>query len=184
MRGVEEKKSKLNESDVVYFMSLFKIEQSRTWTKTGKPSYLDAAETNVGVAILKLAELARGYRQLPSYEESLAAAFCERGDIRCQAQKFAEARSDFDKSLELHQALTKRYPDLPESYGQIGTSYGGLANIAIALRDQDAAPLFQKAAVALQEALRRSPDDARFKRKLDEVRRAQSTTQGSSGSSM
>jgi len=185
MRGMEEKKSKqVNESDVVYFMSQFKIEQATTWTKTGKPSFLEAAESNVGVAIVKLAELARDYRQLPGYEESLAAAYGKRGEIRCEAQKFSEARIDFDKSVELHQAMIKKYPDLPESYGQVGTSYAGLARVAIALKDQDAAPLLQKAAAALQEALRRSPDDARFVLKLDEVQRAQSTVQGSSGSSM
>ena len=185
MRSMEEKKSKqVNESDVAYFLLQFKIEQSRTWAKTGKPSFLDAAEKNVGAAIAKLTELARDYRQLPGYEESLAAAICERGEIRCQAQKFAEARTDFDKSAELHQALIKKYPDLPEPYGQAGTCYASLARVAIALQDQDAAPLFQKAAAALQDAVRRSPGDARFARKLDEVQRAQSTAQGSSGSSM
>ncbi|MCI0461304.1 MAG: hypothetical protein L0Z62_30520, partial [Gemmataceae bacterium] len=168
LRGMQEQKSKLvNEADGVHFMAECRLEQSKTWART--PKYLPAAEKNLGVAINNLTELARNHTRIPTYRESLGAAYQERGQLRLQGRNYQGARDDLRKATEVLATLVEQHGALPGPRGALGKAYAGLGQVALQLKDEDPAQWLTKAATELRAAVARSPEDAQLKRALDDL---------------
>ncbi|MCI0641181.1 MAG: protein kinase [Gemmataceae bacterium] len=170
LKGMLDGKPKMvNEADVVLFMSECQIEQCKSWAKVAKPKFLAAAETNLGVAINKLAGLVRDYPKIPAYQEALAEAYRERGEVRLQAQNFQGAREHFQSAQKLLAPLVQKYPELPSLHSELGRTLLGLGKAARALKDDQRHPWFEQAAAELKSALARSPEDAQLQAVLDEL---------------
>jgi eukaryotic-like serine/threonine-protein kinase len=166
LTGMQEKKaSAINAADVVHFLAECRVEQSKTWAKN--PAFLESAEKNMGVAINRLAELAVEYKRIPAFQEALGAALNERGQLRLQQRNYPGAREHFKSAQERLAPLVQAHDNLPELRGELGKSYAGLGQVALALKDDDPEPWFQKAAGELREAVARSPEDAQLQRSRD-----------------
>jgi serine/threonine protein kinase/tetratricopeptide (TPR) repeat protein len=159
----------VNEADIIHFRAECQIEQAKTWAKINKPKYLTSAEANMGLAINRLLQLARDYPRIPTYQESVAKAFRERGEVRVQAENFQGAREHFQSALDLLVSLSNKYDSLPELRAELGKSYAGLGKAAFALQDGKSAQFYKTAISEIRKASARSPDDARFKQWLAEL---------------
>jgi hypothetical protein len=159
----------VNPADVLNFLARCRLEQSRTWAKT--PERRANAEINAGAAALQWEGLARNYPGIPHYREWLGVAYQFRGQLRADAERFDEARADFDKSRQVLEELVKEFPQLPYNHGSLGRTYAGLARLARRSGNEaGAADWFAKAFDALRKAVEQSPDDAGERRSLEEVR--------------
>jgi serine/threonine-protein kinase len=169
---VDKRPTGVNLADVLHFMASCRLEQCRTWVKT--PERRANAEKNLGAAATQWEGLARDYRRVPMYRESLALAYQARGELRAEDRRADEARADFDKSRTLLEEYVKDYPDLPGARGELGRTYLGLGRLdRLAGNGAEAARWFGLAAEALGKAVEQSPDNARDRRSLEDVRAEQ-----------
>jgi tetratricopeptide (TPR) repeat protein len=128
------------------------------------------AQTNLGVAINKLAELERTYKKLPGYREAAGYAFYVRGEIREKTRDFKKALEDFEVGKAIFRPLARAYPDLPGLHGNLGDACAGLGRTTGALGKADAAKHFKDAASEFAIAIRQSPTDAHLARALKALR--------------
>jgi serine/threonine protein kinase/tetratricopeptide (TPR) repeat protein len=168
----EAKPAKINEADINFFRAECQIEQAKTWAKIAKPRYVASAKENMGQAINKLVQLSRTFPKIPVYQESVARAFRERGDVLIQMEDFAGARDHFQKAHDLLVALTTKYDQLPELHAELGKSYAGLGKAAQGLKDGEHQKYYQQATLEIRKAIAIAPDDARFKQWLTEAEAA------------
>jgi serine/threonine-protein kinase len=162
----------VNPADVLNFLARCRLEQARTWAKT--PERRANAEINAGAAALQWEGLAKNYPGIPQYREWLGLAYQFRGQLRADADRFDEARADYDKSRRLLEDLVKEFPQLPYNRGLLGKTYAGLARLARRSGDEiGAADWFTKALAALRQTVEQSPDDAGERRTQEEVRAEQ-----------
>ncbi|MGI8977615.1 MAG: protein kinase domain-containing protein [Pirellulaceae bacterium] len=170
LKEMQDKKSHgVNEADIIHFRAECQIEQAKTWAKIAKPKYLSSAEANMGLAINKLIQLARDYPKIPTYQESLAKAYRERGEVRIQAGNFSGARDHFQIARDLLVSLTRKYEKLPELHAELGKSHAGLGRAALELKDAESEPHYKQAVLEIRKACASSPDDSRFKQWLAEL---------------
>src|SRR5262249_42896 len=155
--------------DVVYFLAECQVEKCKTWAKMARPDALPSAEQNMDRAIINLGQLAKGYKKIPMYQESLGAAYGERGRLRLQGRNYNGAGDDFNKSIEVVAVLVQNYGHLPGPRGELGRAYAGLGRIAVQLKDEDPSAWIKKAGTELRVAVARSPEDAHLQRSLDDL---------------
>jgi serine/threonine-protein kinase len=162
--AVQSKKSRsVNEADVQHFMAELQIEHCKTLFKLNQGA---TAENNMGVAINKLIELSQQYKQMPGYEEALAIAVRERGELRLQMENYAGARDHFKSAYKVLVRLTGKYGHLPGPHAELGKTCVGLGQVAARLNDENPVPWFKQGVTCLQESLRLSPDNAQLEQAL------------------
>ena len=167
----------INDADIIHADAAIRIQQALTWSKRGKPNDGLNAETLVLQGISTLKTLEETYPSIPNYQESVAAALNILGEIRLARAKdleveprqvlLREARKDYAKGKSLNADLVAKYPQLPELRWELARSCAGLGQIAARLNDEDPKLLFQQAETERQVSLKKSPDDARYQKKLD-----------------
>jgi serine/threonine-protein kinase len=166
---VDKRPNGVNLADVLHFMAACRMEQCRTWVKT--PERRENAEKNLGATAVQWDGLAKNYPKVPMYRESLAVAYLTRGELRADGGRADAAREDFEKSRQLLEEWVKEFPDLPGARGDLGRTYAGLGRLArLAGNQAEADRWFAEAVAALDGAVERSPDNARDRRSLEEVR--------------
>jgi serine/threonine-protein kinase len=159
----------LNQADALHFMAACRLEQCRTWVRT--PQRWANAETNLGAAATQWEGLAKNYPKVPMYRESLAEALLARAELRADGNRPDEAGADFEKARQLLEEWVKEYPDLPGARADLGRVYAGLGRLARRTGNKDEADRwFGEAVAALDRAVTQSPNNARDRRTLEEVR--------------
>src|SRR5262249_52322733 len=112
--------------------------------------------------------------KVPLYREWLGLAYQARGQSRADGKRADEARTDFEQSRVVLEAVVRESPELPSLYGDLGRTYAGLARLARRMGDAAAASDgYAKAVVALRFAVDKSPDQAQDRRSLEEVKAEQ-----------
>ncbi len=164
----------VNNADIVHADAAFRIQQAMTLAKTGQPDNALNAETLVVQAIQTMETLQETYPLVPLYQESVAEALNNLGEIRLgrateleinpSNELLRKARKDYEKGKVLNTELVTKYPKLPDLHWELGRSYAGLSQIAAKLKDEDPQLLFQQAETERKTALAKSPDDVRYQR--------------------
>lgn len=159
----------VNENDVTHVLAECQVEQSQTWAVMNQPNFLTNAEKNVLLAVKNLQLLEISFPKLPTYQESLAKAEIVLGKLRLQAQNIAGALEAFQAAKAQLEKLIATHEGIASLNGELAEACMGLGLAAKQSQDEKSVVLFEQAETALRDAMRLSPDAARWRETLEEL---------------
>jgi tetratricopeptide (TPR) repeat protein/tRNA A-37 threonylcarbamoyl transferase component Bud32 len=141
------------------------VEQGRTLARV--PERRQDAEASLSTPLPSWDHLQERYPQTPQYREWPALARLERGQVRAAAGCPRPAAEDFEQARVGFEALANSAPDVTNYRAGLGRTYAALGRLALAGGDNaTAVDWLTKARQALDEVVRRVPEDAQERQTL------------------
>jgi tetratricopeptide (TPR) repeat protein len=151
-----------------HFRGMALTEQGRTLAKL--PDRRPQTEDCYSQAILIWDNLQQRNPRYAIYREWQAIAYQARGQFRTSGNTMGSAEEDLDKARLSLERMVKESPDLPGYRYQLGQTYQSLGRLALKRGSPERAVAWlTKACDALRVAHERSPENALFRRFLEEA---------------
>lgn len=166
--AAERKQFGMNPDDILMIQAVVEYEASRTYLKS-KQDLKKTADDNLAKVVERFENLIVRHPSIPHYRGWLGKILLVRGEVRAARGLPAEAKKDFDAARGHLEPLVAKHPAIPDYRADLGRVLGGLARFA---NEEEAKGLRDRAIEELQAAVAASPDDADFRKSLQEAKEA------------
>jgi serine/threonine-protein kinase len=153
------------------------VEQGKTLARL--PERRREAEASFTASLPIWESLQTRYEKTPQYREWPALSYLERGQVRAATGRPGPAAEDFERARALFETLVGEAPDATSYRAGLGRACAALGRLALAGGDRDkAVDWLTKAREALDEVVRRSPEDVQERQALRETEADLAKAQG------